>query len=161
MKKFLLFFAFCGLVSLTAQAQDCHGADKSATTSVEKASCSSTAAAKAASLDESIESRTDAESGKVTYVRKDVCAASGKVSYTEVEYCTKSAKFVNVSPEEKAGCCSSKGAKASSASSKTPACCAGKAKASKTSTSSCTGKDAKSTESSDAAKVKLVKNEGE
>ena len=100
--------------SKAAQAS-CHG--KSA--SVVATDGSADAAAKLASLDESIESRTCEKSGSVSYVRKVVDNQTGSVSYTDVQYDSELGKFVNVSPSMKsAGCCS----KMKSAS----GCCAGK-----------------------------------
>lgn len=97
MKKLFFLFAFLGVFSLAANAQSCPYSKTAAKS--DKVVCSKTAAAKAASLDNSIEARTCAKSGSVSYVKKSVCAKSGKVSYSDVEYCTKSAKFVNVSPK--------------------------------------------------------------
>ncbi|MEM1320337.1 MAG: hypothetical protein AAGG75_08770 [Bacteroidota bacterium] len=99
MKKLFLLFTFLGFVCFTANAQQC--SKKSVAAKGEKAGCcaaTAKAAAKLATLEDNIESRTCAKSGKVSYVRKDVCPMSGKVSYADVEYCTKSQKFVNVSP---------------------------------------------------------------
>jgi len=100
MKKLFVLFAFLGMVSL-AQAQ-CTKSAKSTTASKGKTSCAVTAkaAATAASLDDSIEKRECAKSGKVSYVKKSTCAKSGNVSFTNVEYCTKSKKFVNMSPSQ-------------------------------------------------------------
>jgi len=101
MKKLFVLFAFMGLVAFTANAQSC-GSKKATSAKSETACCAKTAAAaaKLASMDESIESKTCAKSGKVSYTKKEVCAKSGKVSYTDVEYCTKSGKFVNMSPKD-------------------------------------------------------------
>lgn len=95
------------------------------------------AAAKLASLDGSIEPRTDSKTGEVNYVRKQTCAHSGAVSYVDVNYDAATKTFVNVSPahaaEKSAGC----GSKATSASGKSccasgasmgKSCCAGKSK---------------------------------
>jgi len=98
MKKFLLFFAVFGLLSLTnATAQKTCTAAKSAKN--EKV-CTKTAAAKLASMDASIEKRVCEKSGSVSYVRKNVCSASGNVSFKNVEYCSKSGQFVNISPSK-------------------------------------------------------------
>lgn len=112
MKKLFVLFAFLGFVSFSATAQSCNpAACKKAhkTSSVDATNTDANAAAvKLASLDETIETKTCATSGKVSFTRKSVCAKSGKVSYTDVEYCSKSAKFVNVSPSAKASCSKSK-----------------------------------------------------
>lgn len=112
MKKLFVLFAFLGFVSFSATAQSCNpAACKKAhkTSSVDATQTDVKAAAvKLASLDQTIETKTCATSGKVSFARKNVCATSGTVSYTDVEYCTKSAKFVNVSPSAKASCSKSK-----------------------------------------------------
>jgi hypothetical protein len=171
MKKVFFLFAFFGLLAFSANAQSHKGCAGKATTSSEKAACYSTAATKAASLDQSVEQRVDAKTGEVTFVRKSVCSTSGKVSYAQVEYCNKSNKFVNVSPAaqsvaakphcsakssatavsatgEKAGCCASK-AKTTAAA----GCCSGKADK-----ASCAEKASKASKTSET-KVKLVKQE--
>jgi hypothetical protein len=187
MKKVFFLFAFFGLLAFTANAQTHKGCAGKATTSSEKATCYSTAATKAASLDQTVEQRLDAKTGQVTFVRKSVCATSGKVSYAQVEFCNKSKKFVNVSPAaaktvaaEKPQCSakasatavSATGEKASCASkaSDKAGCCASKAKATSTSTAaagccsgkadkaSCAAKASKASKTSET-KVKLVKQE--
>ena len=85
-------------------------------------------------MDDSIEAKTCATSGNVSYFQKSTCAKSGKVSMNEVKYCTTSQKFVNASPVE--------GAKKSCAKS----CAAKKAAA------------AKAEGFEEGAKVKLIKN---
>lgn len=135
MKKLFLLMAFfmvAGLVSVNAQ---CHGAKKAATTEVKSTTCTKTAAAKAAALDENIIERADVNTGEVKYVRKQVCPTSGKISYKDVHYSADAGTFVNVAPSQKAscagkadagkkGCCSKKAAAAKASTS-----CAGKAKA--------------------------------
>ena len=173
MKKLLILFAFLGFVAINADAQSCTSAKKttSASCTKDKASCASTAAAKAASLDENISKRVS-NTGEVVYVKKSVCGTSGKVSYTAVEYCTKSNKFVNVSPKEKASCSSSKaGAVKTSATTKGAkgAACCSSGKAKTTSASCCAGgkktscdskkTSTEKTSTSSDSKVKLVKNE--
>lgn len=175
MKKLFFLFAFLSVASFTVTAQTTKAActksktecskSKAAATSTEATLKSQTvneAAVKLASLDENIEQKTCAETGTVSFTRKDVCAKSGTVSYTDVEYCSKSAKFVNVSPSEKAACCASK-ADASASTVKgaatTKACCAGKKNAScsgATKTAAQMPEDAKKTEK--AVKAKLIKN---
>lgn len=110
MKKLFVLFAFLGFVSFSATAQSCNPAacKKAHKTSSVDATQSNAAAVKLASLDKTIETKTCATSGKVSFTRKNVCATSGKVSYTDVEYCSKSAKFVNVSPSAKASCSKTK-----------------------------------------------------
>ncbi len=176
MQKLFVLFTFLCFASFSANAQSCNPAacKKSQKNVKVEATQTNEAAVKLASLEENIETRTCAKSGKVSFVRKDVCATSGTVKYTDVEYCTKSAKFVNVSPSAKASCskaaktsasCNAKGASSKNANAKNvsaeaaPAkkgCCANKAKscgAKKTAT--------KMTEAAPAAKdgqVKLISN---
>jgi len=149
MKKLFLLFAFCGALGVAANAQ-CSGAKaSSASTDAKPGCCSATAAAKMASLDASIETRTCAETGKVSYMKKAV-SAEGTTTFTEVEYCSKSGKFVNVSPSEKAAC--TKSAKAS---------CTGDAKATKVSNTeakaSCSGAKSASASASCCDKSKSSK----
>ena len=174
MKKLFLLFAFFGLICLTTNAQA-----PTKEVKVEKKVCTATAstpAAKAAALDKSIESKTCAVSGKVSYVRKSVCAVSGKVSYADVIYSPAAGKFVNVSPKgmKKAACakkaaCVKKGASASKVSLSdgkkacTPAEKAACAKMGKVCVKSAACKGAKSakasTESSDVKAVKVNNKE--
>lgn len=170
MKKLFVLFAFLGLVSFSANAQKCNPAACKKGTKMTSVDAKETneAAVKLASLDESIETRTCATSGKVSFVRKDVCAASGKVSYTDVEYCTKSAKFVNVSPSAKASCTkkaaascgAAKGASAKQVSAEGTAkkgCCGG---ANAAAGACCAKKGAKTQAKAEGdAKVKLISNE--
>lgn len=103
MKQFLLLFAFIACGTIAAQAQ-CGHAAKTSSAAVETAAVDNNVVLAALEADDSVEKRVCAKSGTVSYARKSVCATSGKVSYSDVEYCTKSAKFVNVSPSEKAAC---------------------------------------------------------
>jgi hypothetical protein len=129
MKRITLFFALLvglGLTSLQAQtcvksASACSKKSASVATGG-KAHCAGSveAAAKLASLDESIETRTCEKTGSVSYVRKETNPETGAVIFTSVEYNSEMGKFVNVSPSEGKACC--KGAKAAS-------CCSGKGKA--------------------------------
>lgn len=169
MQKLFVLFTFLCFATFSANAQSCNpAACKKAQKNVKvEATQTNEAAVKLAAMEENIETRTCPTSGKVSFVRKDVCATSGTVKYSDVEYCTKSAKFVNVSPSAKASCsksaktsasCSAKkGASAKNVSAETPAkktCCAGK------SASGC-AKGAKTTEAApaaDDAKVKLISN---
>ena len=135
MKKLLLLSVFLVAGGLTAVHAQCHGANASASTEAKAETVDLTAASKAASLDESIIERTDASTGQVMFVRKEVCPTSGKISYKDVQYSAESGSFINVAPSDKAscagkassgksGCCSSK--KVSASATKTGASCAGK-----------------------------------
>lgn len=126
MKRLTLFLALVLGVGLsTAQAQKCSKAQKAACAKsqsaavVDKGHCSGSAdaAAKLASLDDSIESRTCATSGNVSYVRKVVNQDTGEASFTDVTYDSELGKFVNVSPSAAKACCA-KGV--------ATGCCAGK-----------------------------------
>ncbi len=169
MKKLFLLLAFSGAVGFAANAQ-CSGS-KSASASVAAdvetpgAHCTA-AAAKLASMDASIETRTCPQTGKVSYMKKNVSAENGKATFTEVEYCSKSGKFINVSPSEKAACSKSKAgcsgdAKATKVSTAGGAgCCAG----AKAASASCCDKSKSAGASSaattkKAATAKLVSNE--
>jgi hypothetical protein len=167
MKQLLVLFALVAFCGLNATAQDC-SYSKNANAKVDKTHCKATAAAaaKLASMDENIESRTCPQSGKVSYVRKSVCSTSGKVSFTDVEYCSKSAKFINVSPSKKQNCIKGDAQKASQDVKATKVSSTSKAKKNCAASCAkpCTGSKAKAeatpkTQSSGAAKVKLVKNE--
>ena len=57
-------------------------------------------ASEAAAADESIEARTCAKSGNVSYYQKSECPVSGKVTMNEVKYNAEAGKFVNASPSE-------------------------------------------------------------
>lgn len=166
MKGIMLTLAFLGVFALTSvQAQSCAKTQSTANASCCAKSSVDGAAAQAASLDNTIERRVNAETGEVTYVRKAACESSGKTTYTQVEYCTKSAKFINVSPQkqnctkDKASCTedTAKGASATKVSNNSTSCCTAAEKAaccpngSKT-----TGASAKT---SSNASVKLVKNQ--
>ena len=63
----------------------------------------SDAAAKLASMDSSIETKTCPVTGTVSYVRKETCAGSGTVSYVDVNYDAATNTFVNVSPMKMEG----------------------------------------------------------
>lgn len=125
MKRFLIAFALLGFVTFSAQAQSCCSKGKSASADKSEASCSTTEATKAASLDDSIEQRTDANTGKVSFVRRSVNAATGEASFEAVEYCSESKRFINKSPE-KADCHADGKASATSGKSKSKKdCCEG------------------------------------
>lgn len=167
MKKVLFSIFFFSLLAIGAQAQksscakSCAAKPASASASCGSKSSSSvatlnsmettTAAAKLASMDPTIESRTCPVSGTVSYVRKETSGNSQKVSYVDVSYDASSNTFVNMSPSKMEGGHEGCGtAKAASASGKGccagtaaagKACCAGKGKATKaTSASSADGK---------------------
>ena len=181
MKKMLVLFACLGMFGMmTAQTSS------DATAATEKQMCTKSAAAKAASLDGTVESRVCEKSGNLSYVRKSVCEKSGNVSFSEVKYDSASGKFVNYSPSKgtKASCSKSK-----AACSKSKAACTKSKKASAIKTSAsldangkaactakqkaacakkCTAKQkaacakskATSTPAKEEGKVKLVSNEG-
>lgn len=75
----------------------CSKKAKAATTSV---SANNTQVLSAAMKKQNITKRECAESGKVSYFKKEVCEKSGKVSYQEVQFDEKSSQFVNVSPND-------------------------------------------------------------
>lgn len=156
MKRFFfstLFFSLM-VVGVQAQAPSCCSKSKTASSKSceSKSSATSTAsastvdaAAKLASMDESIESKTCPVSGKVSYTKKESNTA-GEVSYVDVNYDAETNTFVNASPmkmeggkactdqQKAAGCCSGKSASATSAA----GCCSGK-NASKSTSTSTTG----------------------
>ena len=160
MKRTLILFSlmtFFAIAGMQAQKACCSSKAKSAASCTDKASTANTtaadvemAAAKLASLDENIDRKVCAETGKVTYTKKEVCEKSGKVSFVNVEYSSELGQFVNISPSalhgEKASCGSSKTAAAKS-------CCSGKEK------ESCCSKSASASneKSTEKAKVKVVK----
>jgi len=176
MKKILFSLSLLLCLALGVQAQhtdcskSCSGAAKSSC-EMKVASASSpipseyqTAAAKIASLDASIEPRTNPVTGEVTYVRKETAAHNGEVSFAALNFDPMTSTFVNVSPTQVAaekantqGCgASSKNASmksccAAGASSKS--CCADKGK---TSTASSTT----STTTTSPAPVKATKASG-
>lgn len=132
MKKFLFVFALLGFTSFALQAQNCGSKEaKSASNSKMDACCSSSAAAKAASLDDSIEKRVDEKTGQVSYVRRTVEASTGKAVFVPVEYNAEAKQFVNQSPDkktecskkEKAACHGTGKASTTSIDGKNPACC--------------------------------------
>ena len=136
MKKLLLLTVFALSAGFATVHAQCQGAHASAATETKVEHADMTAAAKAASLDENIIERTDASTGKVMFVRKEVCPTSGKISYKDVQYSAESGTFINVAPSDKASC-------ASKASTGKSGCCSSKASASATKTgASCSGKTA-------------------
>jgi len=113
MKKLFFFVAFFGLVAFNVNAQSCNKSAKAAKTvsAEELPSCCVAAAAKLASMDDSIEGKKCSSSGKLTYYKKSTCPASGKVTSTEVTYDKTAKKFVNVSPSKKAAAVGGKNVK--------------------------------------------------
>lgn len=113
MKKLFFFVAFFGLVAFNVNAQSCNKSAKTAKTvsADELPSCCVAAAAKLASMDDSIEGKKCSTSGKLTYYKKSTCPASGKVTSTEVTYDKTAKKFVNVSPSKKAAAAGGKNVK--------------------------------------------------
>lgn len=144
MKKILFVFSLFLALGLNVQAQSSKCAKSCAAKSGSAASgCHASAsvahlavpseyqmaAAKMASLDASIEPRTDATTGEIKYVRKESCH-SGSVSYVNLNFDPSTSTFVNVGPSQMAatpaatnstGCGAAKAAGGKS-------CCAGKAK---------------------------------
>ena len=158
MKKILLVFALIGFAAFAAEAQSCCSKGKSASADKTEASCTSSAAAKAAAIDENIEERVDAQTGKATYVRRTVDAASGEASYTPVEYCSESKRFINQAPQKEAKASCHDGEKAGKTSSAAGCCSSKEGAAKKTSSSaSCCSKEKASKASSTS--VKLTKSE--
>jgi hypothetical protein len=159
MKKILLAFALISFAAFTAEAQTCCSKGKSASADKTEASCTSSAAAKAAAIDENIEERVDAQTGKATYVRRTVDAATGEAAYTPVEYCSDSKRFINQSPQKEGKASCHDGEKAGKTSS-AEGCCSSKegaAKKTSSSSASCCSKDKASKASSTS--VKLTKSE--
>lgn len=155
MKKVLFSFFLFSVMAVGVQAQksacskSCTAKPAAGVSSCEGKSTSvastsgSDAAAKLASMDASIETKTCPVTGTVSYVRKETCAGSGSVSYVDVNYDATTNTFVNVSPMKMEGKkeCGTKGASANGKS-----CCAGKSTATSTSGSNgkscCAGKSA-------------------
>ena len=165
MKRFLLAFALIAFASFAVQAQTCCKSAKG-TKAKSEASCSQSAAVKAASLDDAIEKRVDENSGKVSFVRRTVDAATGEAAFTPVEYCTESKRFINQAPEKtschgaaKASTTSADAKKASctgAANAKNASCCADGKKVSSKDGAACCTKDSKAKTSTTS--VKLIKS---
>ena len=95
-----------GVVSVQAQACSKSKAAACAKKSATMAdNGSADAAAKLASLDETIETRTCPHSGAVSYYKKETCKTTGNVSFAAVDYDQSLGKFVNVSPKDGKACC--------------------------------------------------------
>jgi hypothetical protein len=129
MKHLLSLFSlvlFVGVSQLSAQENQTPTAADAVETSSHAKKCSKTCAAKAAkaaSMDESIEKKVCEKSGKVSYHKKSVCEKSGKVSYQEVQYDEASAQFVTLDETDV------KASSAKKSCGKKKGCCAKKAKA--------------------------------
>jgi len=160
MKKILFSFSLLLCFALAAQAQHA-GCSKTCTDKGVKSSCEvkvasastpipseyQTAAAKVASLDATIEPRTNPVTGEVTYVRKETSAHNGEVSFAALNFDPASSTFVNVSPTQVAAKENTQSCGASAKSTSAKSCCAGGTKAScgdkaKTSTASSTASPA-------------------
>lgn len=154
MKKVLFsLFVFSAMaVGVQAQSSSCAKscAAKPAGATCESKSASTAdanaAAAKLASMDATIETKTCPGTNNICYVRK-VSEKNGSVSYVDVTYDASTNTFVNVSPSkghDKAPGCApsavSTGNKSacSASGSKTQSCCSGKGKTA-SSTTSATG----------------------
>ncbi len=173
MKKVLFSLSLLLCLALGAQAQ--HAGCSKACTDKSKSSCEvkvatatpipseyQTAAAKVASLDATIVSRTNPETAEVTYYRKEAAAHSGEVSYVALNFDPATSTFVNVSPSQVAakentqGCGSSKSASASksccAAGASTKSCCADKAKTTSTTSATTAPAPVKATKASGGSK---------
>lgn len=159
MKRILLVFALIGFASFAVQGQSCCDKGAKKTSSVKsEASCSQSAAAKAASLDDAIEQRVDENSGKVSFVRRSVDASTGEASFIPVEYCSESKAFKTVEAE-KASCHGDAKASATSATGAKAACCAdGKGKTAGKEGAACCAKDSKAKTSSTSVKLNKSKS---
>ena len=139
MKKILFSFSLLLCFAFAAQAQHAccskSTADKGGKSSceVKVASASTpipseyqTAAAKVASLDATIEPRTNPVTGEVTYVRKETSAHGGEVSFVALNFDPATSTFVNVSPTQVAAKENTQSCGSSTKSaSNTKSCCAG------------------------------------
>ena len=156
MKKILFSFSLLLCFALAAQAQHA-GCSKTCTDKGVKSSCEvkvaststpipseyQTAAAKIASLDATIEPRTNPVTGEVTYVRKETAAHNGEVSFVALNFDPSTSTFVNVSPTQVAAKENTQSCGAAKSASAKSCCAAGATKAScgdkaKTSTASST-----------------------
>lgn len=118
MKRLFLLFTMCTMVAafgLQAQSSSC--ASKKSACCKKSASAASTelietndAAAKLASMDETIEQRSCGTSGKVSYVRLVSEATDSEPSYVPVVYDSEANQFVDLPESEWSKCCASSGA---------------------------------------------------
>jgi len=152
MKKviFSIFFFSLMVVGVQAQKSSCSKSSCTAKPAAATATCdhmsgsaasaeTTAAAAKLASMDPSIETRTCPVSGTVTYVRKEEGAKKGEYTYVDLAYDATSNSFINVAPSKMEGAagCSAKGTSANgksccAGSAGSGACCAGKSKSAQT-----------------------------
>ncbi len=155
---FALFLLSALTVSVQAQTPACCAGKKSASCQAKVADASTsipadylTAAAKMASLDPTIEPRTNPVTGEVSYVRKQTCH-DGAVSYVALNFDPATSTFVNVSPsqveqESKGAGCAPKNTSASgksccAAGAASKSCCADKMKSSAASSNTSTNTSA-------------------
>lgn len=140
MKRVLFSLAFALFAIAGVSAQSCAKSCQAKQGSAASATCTkdnAAAAAKLASMDKTIETRTCPVTGSVSYVRKET-DAKGTVQFVDVTYDGASNTFVNVAPSQMEGAKASCGSGAATATSGKPgcassagsgkACCAGKAK---------------------------------
>jgi hypothetical protein len=170
MKKILFSLSLLVCLALSAQAQHA-GCSKACTDKSAKSSCEmkvadastpipseyQTAAAKVASMDATIESRTNPVTGEVTYVRKETASHSGEVSFAALNFDPTTSTFVNVSPTQVAAKENTQGCGASKTTSGTKSCCAG------ASSKTCCADKAKTTSTASTtapAPVKVTKASG-
>lgn len=172
MKKVLFSLSLLVCLAFAAQAQ--HSGCSQSCTGKSKSSCEvkvadaatpipseyQTAAAKVASLDATIEPRTNPVTGEVTYVRRETSTHNGEVSFVALNFDPATSTFVNVSPTQVAakentqGC----GASAKNASNSKMSCCAAGS-----SSKSCCADKAKTTSATSTtapAPVKATKASG-
>jgi len=173
MKKVLFSLSLMLCLALTAQAQ--HAGCSKSCSDKSKSSCEvkvadaatpipseyQTAAAKVASLDATIEPRTNPVTGEVTYVRRETAAHNGEVSFVALNFDPTTSTFVNVSPTQVAAKENTQGCGSKSASNSKMSCCAAGA-----SSKSCCADKAKTASTSSAtsttapAPVKATKASG-
>lgn len=152
MKKVLFSIFLFSALALGVQAQKSSCTSSKSCTAKPAAACESKsatsatgvngdAAAKLASMDATIESKTCPVTGTVSYVRKET-STTGTVSYVDVSYDAATNSFVNVAPSTMGaheGC----GAKTTSGSGKS--CCAGGSAKATSGTKSCCAEKGKQT----------------
>jgi hypothetical protein len=176
MKKILFSLSLILCIAIGAQAQhmDCSKscADKGGKSSCEmKVAAASTpipseyqmAAAKIASLDPTIEPRTNTATGEVSYVRKATSPKNGEVSFVALNYDPATSTFVNISPTDmtaQTANTQSCGASSKNASGKSccaagassKSCCADKMKSSSAASSTTAPAPVKTTKPTDGGK---------
>lgn len=158
MKKLTLLFALVigfGLTSVQAQS---HCDKKASASCIKKCSKSDSqadagtadAAAKLASLDETIEPKMCEHSGKVSYSRKAV-GSDGDVTYQAVSYSASTNEFVSLEGSDKKSCHTSGMGSGESASAN-----AGKVSGKDSGAACCSKKGSSSAKSADAKPTKMV-----